>query len=311
MKVAFFGTPEFAIPSLQKLASSPHKLVGAVTAPDKPRGRGREVIPTPIALEAEKSGLPVLKPEDLNDDDFQASLGAWEADVFAVVAFRILPESVYEMPEFGSINLHASLLPAYRGAAPIQWALWKGEKETGATTFRIVREVDTGNILKQRRVEILDKDNAGSLSERLADIGAELLLETITELEQGKLIPQRQDAGLATRAPKITREHCLIDWNRTAIEIHNQVRALSPHPSAFTYLDGQMVKIFHTEVAQEQPKIEAGKLRIDDQGMTAGTGRSDLRILELQLQGKKRMEVTTFLRGFRPRGMFKLCGEEE
>jgi len=306
MKVAFFGTPEFALAALKALHSSSHQLVGAVTAIDKPRGRGRNLVPTPVALEAEKLGLPVLKPVDLRHSDFLASLSAWGADVFAVVAFRILPEEVFSMPASGSINLHASLLPAYRGAAPIQWALWEGEKETGVTTFRIERAVDTGNILKQRRVEILDTDDAGSLAERLSFLGADLLVETMTELECGSLRSLPQDNSLATPAPKISKDHCRIDWSRSAQEIHNQVRALSPDPGAFTGFDDQIVKIFRTQVGADRGKINIAELHVDEQGMIAGTGRGDLHILELQAQGKKRMDVKTFLRGFRPRGVFNL-----
>lgn len=310
MNVAFFGTPEFALPSLTRLASSRHPMVGVVTAPDKPRGRGREIIPTPVAEAAQELGLPLLKPADLDDPRFHDALRHWCADIFAVVAFRILPETVFSMPRYGSVNLHGSLLPAYRGAAPIQWALWNGEKETGVTTFQIQRRVDTGNILIQRRVEILDKDDAGSLGQRLAEIGAELLLETISRLEEGTLSPTIQ-SGAATLAPKITPEHCIINWNRTASQIRNQIRALSPHPGAVTTFEGQALKLFQTEVLEDQSDLRPGELRIDDQNVTAGTGSGQLRVVELQLQGRNRMNATAFLRGFRPRGVFNVMLERE
>lgn len=306
MKVAFFGTPEFALPSLEALRQSQHSLVGVVSAPDKPQGRGMTLTPPIVAQEAKKRSLPLLQPENLRDGAFLEALKSWNADAFAVVAFRILPEEVFAMPRFGAINLHASLLPAYRGAAPINWALWNGDTATGLTTFRIEKAVDTGNILKQVKLEIQNEDDAGSLTSRMSLIGANLLVETLTELEKGRLAPTPQDALRATPAPKITKEHCLIDWRRTAVEIHNQIRALSPKPAAFTILKNQTLKIFRTAVEETSPKLEAGLSLIEDQGISAGTGRGDLKILEVQLQGKTRMDTKSFLRGFRLRGTFRL-----
>lgn len=310
MKVAFFGTPEFSIPSLERFSKSRHQLVGVVTAPDRPRGRGKAVSPTPIAEAAQRLGLPILKPVDFDNSDFLEALRAWNADVFAVVAFRILPEAVFAMPKFGSINLHASLLPAYRGAAPIQWALWNGEKETGVTTFQIQQKVDSGNIYKQVRVEISDDDDAGSLGQKLAEAGARLLVETISELETGRLQARSQNTDFATRAPKITREHTIIDWKRPAGDIRNQIRALAPQPGASTSFDGHKIKIYRSEVNDNPIGLKPGELTINDQSITAGTGAGELRIMELQIEGKKRMNTTAFLRGFRPRGVFKLIGEK-
>jgi len=306
MLIAFFGTPEFALPSLEALCASGHRVVGVVSAPDKPTGRGMAVTAPPVAELAKKLNLPLLQPEKLSDPEFLSQLRSWNADAFAVVAFRILPEEVFTLPRFGAINLHAALLPAYRGAAPINWALWNGEKETGLTTFRIEKTVDTGNILKQVKVIIQGEDDAGSLSRRMAAAGAHLLVETLTELEAGKLQPQPQDHWRATPAPKITREHCLIDWTRTALQIHHQIRALSPEPAACTILQGQMLKIFRSAVDESGLELGAGAISIDDQSMIAGTGKGNLRILELQLQGKKRMETRAFLRGFRLRGTFRI-----
>jgi methionyl-tRNA formyltransferase len=311
VKIVFFGTPDFAVPSLEKLHGSSHSVQSVVTAPDKPRGRGRSVLPTPVARRAGQMGLPVLKPINLKDESFLNSLAALDADLFAVVAFRVLPEEVFSMPSNGSVNLHASLLPKYRGAAPIQWAICNGETETGLTTFQIRKAVDTGNILKQRRVEILSEDDAGSLGSKMAEIGAELLLETLNELEAGTLTPKAQDPAQASRAPKITKEHCEIRWHRSAGEIHNQVRALSPQPGAVTFLDEQMLKIYRTAVRESSSGLRPGEAHIDDQGITIGTGSGELVVLELQLQGKKRMDTTTFLRGFRPRGVFQLKGGEK
>ncbi|RJP82168.1 MAG: methionyl-tRNA formyltransferase, partial [Candidatus Zixiibacteriota bacterium] len=260
----------------------------------------------PVARAARDRGLPLLQPADLRDPAFLAALRSWDAEIFAVVAFRILPEEVYGIPPHGAVNLHASLLPAYRGAAPIQWALWEGETVTGLTTFRIERTVDTGNILKQRRVEIWERDDAGSLAARMAREGAQLLVETLDGLERGDLSPQPQDHRLASPAPKITKEHGRLDWTRPARELVDQIRALSPEPAACTTLQGQALKIFRAEPVSESPGLAPGELLITDREMIAGTGSEPLRLAEIQLQGKKRMDTTSFLRGFRPRGRFTL-----
>lgn len=306
MRLIFFGTPEFALPSLRALHAGPHQVIGAVSAPPKPQGRGMVLTQPPVAVEAEALDLPLLQPENLRDPAFLAVLQEWNADVFAVVAFRILPEAVFTLPKYGAINLHGSLLPAYRGAAPIQRAIWHGEKVTGLTTFRIERSVDTGNILKQRTVEIAADEDAGSLAQRMAQIGAELLVETLTELEQGRLAPKPQDASKATPAPKITKDDCRIAWERSAEEIRNQVRALSPEPGAQTALNGQTIKIYRCNLVDNIPDLKPGEALIEDQAIFAGTGSGALSLAELQIQGKSRLDVRTFLRGFRPRGKFQL-----
>ncbi len=260
----------------------------------------------PVAMEAKKRNMPILQPENLRDRAFLDHLKSWGAEVFAVVAYRILPEEVFGLPRYGTINLHASLLPAYRGAAPINWALWNGEKITGLTTFRIDKSVDTGNILLQAKVEISDDDDAGSLSEKMAPIGAKLLVETLTELGSDRLTAQPQDHSKASPAPKITKDHCLINWRQPARLIHNQIRALSPEPAAFTTFENLNLKIFRSEVSEAVPGQEPGMVLIHDQGMAIGTADGSLRVLELQLQGKNRMDIRAFLRGFRPRGTFKL-----
>jgi methionyl-tRNA formyltransferase len=305
MRVVFFGTPEFALPSLQALHAGPHQVVGVVSAPSKPQGRGMILTQPPVALEAERLLLPLLQPENLSDTQFLSALEVWKADVFAVVAFRILPVEVFSMPRHGTINLHGSLLPAYRGAAPIQWALWHGDTVTGLTTFQIAKRVDTGNLLKQTTVEISAEDDAGSLAQRMAQAGSQLLLETLTELEQGLLSARPQDPTKATLAPKITKEHCAIDWTRTATQIRNQVRALSPDPGAVTIINGQIIKIFRCEIKAEQSELAPGEGLIEDSAFLAGTGSGTLNLRELQIQGKSRMDVGTFLRGYRPRGKFQ------
>jgi len=306
MKIAFFGTPEFALPSLRSLCESPHRVVGVISAPDKPAGRGKRMTAPPVALEAKRRNLPLLQPENLRDALFLEHLKSWNAEVFAVVAFRILPEEVFGMPRYGAINLHASLLPAYRGAAPINWALWNGEKTTGLTTFHIEKSVDTGNILLQAPVEISDQDDAGSLSQKMAQVGAQLLVKTLTEFEAGGLTAKRQDHAKSSPAPKITKDHCQISWQQPARVIRNQIRALSPEPAAFTIFENLNLKIFRSEVSESWPGLEPGWVRISDQSIVIGTADGSLRIWELQLQGKNRMDTDTFLRGYRPRGTFNL-----
>ena len=306
MKVAFFGTPEFALDSLRSLCDGPHQVMGVVSAPDRPAGRGKRMTAPPVASDAKQRNLPLLQPENLRDPLFLESLKSWGAEVFAVVAFRILPEEVFGMPRHGAINLHASLLPAYRGAAPINWALWNGAKTTGLTTFHIEKSVDTGNILLQAPVEISDQDDAGSLSEKMARVGALLLVTTLTDLEAGRLTAKLQDHAKSSPAPKITKEHGLINWQQPARLIHNQIRALSPEPAAFTTFENLNLRIFRSEVSESSSGPEPGMVQISDQGIVIGTAEGSLRILELQLQGKNRMDTKAFLRGYRPRGTFKL-----
>jgi methionyl-tRNA formyltransferase len=306
MRLVFFGTPEFALPSLQVLCEGPHQVIGVVSAPPKPQGRGMIMRQPPVVETAASLGIPVLQPERLLDPVFLATLEQWNADVFTIVAFRILPEAVFGMPRFGAINLHGSLLPAYRGAAPIQWALWKGEKETGLTTFTLEKSVDTGNILKQCKVEISVEDDAGSLSERMALAGSELLAETLKEIEQGTLVPRVQDSHLATPAPKITKGHCWINWQQSAIQIRNQVRALSPEPGAMTEFNGQVLKIFRCNLIAMTPDLDPGEVLIENQAFIIGTGSGALSLEVLQQQGKNRIEVGPFLRGYRPRGKFHI-----
>jgi methionyl-tRNA formyltransferase len=305
MTVVFFGTPEFSLPTLHALINSRHRVAGVVSAPAKPVGRGRTVQQTPVAQEAERIGLPLLQPEKLKDPGFLAALKSWQAEVFVVVAFRILPDEVLNLPKYGAVNLHASLLPAYRGAAPIQWALWNGETETGVTVFRIEKAVDTGNILKQVRVKIQSEDDAGTLAERLAAIGADLMVQTLYELERGAMQPRPQEHHRATAAPKITREHCEIDWRRSAQEIHNQIRALSPEPGAGARFDHQHWKFYKSAIEPATDPPSAGEMLIRDDCILIGTGDGVLRITELQLQGRKRLSAEEFLRGFRFRGKLK------
>ena len=237
MNIIFMGTPDFAIHSLQKLVESKHKITAVVTSPDKERGRGQKVSFTPVKEFALQNHIPVLQPEKLKQNpQLVSELKKYNADLFVVVAFKILPKEVFNIPSKGSFNLHASLLPKYRGAAPIQWALINGETETGLTTFKLAEKVDTGNIYLQHKLEIFPEDNFDSLHDRMSELGAKLVLETVNLIESGNFELKQQNDSLASPAQKITKEICLIDWKKSAIEIHNLVRGLSPNPAAFFIL---------------------------------------------------------------------------
>lgn len=292
------GTPEFALPSLNRLLDAGHDVAAVVTVPDKPAGRGRHLRPSAVKECALMLNLPLLQPEELRAPDFIKDLRRLAADLFVVVAFRILPPEVFTLPGIGTINLHASLLPKYRGAAPINWAIINGEQETGATTFFIDEKVDTGQWLMQCRVPIGEEMSAGELHDLLAEEGGELLLRTVAGLEAGSLKPRPQE-GEITRAPKLTREMALIDWRRPAREIHNLVRGLSPYPSAWTLWRGKTLKILKVRPgpaeAQEQPGtlINAG-----GRGpLLAATGEGTLELVTLQPEGGKALTAADFLRG--------------
>jgi methionyl-tRNA formyltransferase len=305
------GTPEFAVPSLDILVQHGYDIAGVVTAPDKPAGRGQQLAQSAVKQYALKHDLRVMQPHKLKDPAFQAELKSLNANLFIIVAFRMLPEVVWRMPEFGTFNLHASLLPQYRGAAPINWAIINGEKETGATTFFLQHEIDTGNILFQEKIKIEEEDNAGSIHDKLSVLGAELVLKTVRAIEKSdyKVTDQLStyDLPLTTlkHAPKIFKNDSVIDWNRTALEIHNLIRGLSPYPAAFTYLDGKVLKILASKInysLTDQPlAVFQNEKYISDNRtylLYKCTG-GYLDILELQLEGKKRMNIVEFLRGYK------------
>jgi len=237
LKIVFFGTPGFAVESLDALVTNGFNVAGVVTMPDKPAGRGHRMFQSPVKEYALAHGLPLLQPVNLKDPEFQAELKAWGADLFIVIAFRMLPEAVWQMPPLGTFNLHASLLPRYRGAAPINWAVINGDTETGVTTFFLKHEIDTGDIIAQERVEILPGDNVGDVHDRLMSLGARLTVDTVNHIIAGDLTPIPQERLLAgaepTPAPKIFKETCLIDWTKPALQVHNLVRGLSPYPCAW------------------------------------------------------------------------------
>ena len=293
------GTPEFAVPSLTILLDNHYNVPAVVTAPDKPRGRGQQLSPTPIKNVALQHKLPVLQPSILNDPDFVTAIRNLHPDLIVVVAFRILPKEVFTIPKLGSFNLHASLLPKYRGAAPINWAIINGETETGVTTFLLQEAVDTGNILLQARTPIAPSDDAGTMHDKLAEIGAEIVLHTVRLIEQGKAAPKAQDNSLASPAPKIFKEDCKINWKQPAVAIHNRIRGLSPHPAAFTIHDNRVLKIFRSQVTDISSRRGSGEIVVKADSLHVATADCMLAITELQQEGKKRMPVQEFLRGYK------------
>lgn len=299
MKIVFMGTPDFSIPSLKILLNINHKILAVVTQPDKERGRGQKVSFTSVKEFAIEHNIPVYQPVKLKDNaEFVEQMQALKPDLFVVVAFRILPKEVFEIPRYGSFNLHASLLPKYRGAAPIQWALINGETETGLTTFRLAEKVDTGNIYLQEKVEISPDDNFESLHDRMSLQGAELVLKTVDLIESGEYRLKQQDDSLASPAPKITKEICTIDWNKSAGEVHNLVRGLSPQPAAFFIYNEKVIKVYKTQVL-ERNDLMPFQIEKTKKELIIGCRKNALRILELQHEGRKRMSAEEFLRGFR------------
>lgn len=296
MRIIFWGTPEFAIPSLKILFENNHEVLTVVTAPDKERGRGQKVSFTPIKAFAIEKSIPVLQPERMKDENFISNLKMINADLYVVVAFKILPGEIFTIPKFGSFNLHASLLPKYRGAAPIQWTLINGETETGVTTFALEEKVDTGNVYLQKKIPILPEDNFGTLHDKLSLLGAEAVLETVNLIGSGNVMLQKQDDTLATPAPKVTKEIMQIDWNHSAENIHNLVRAFSPQPGAFFIHDGKIVKVLKTKVIQDK-RLNPGEFLENKGQLFIGCKDASIEVLEIQFEGRKKMSTVEFLRG--------------
>jgi methionyl-tRNA formyltransferase len=296
------GTPEFAVPALEKLVAAGWNVIAVITAPDKPQGRGQKLVGSPVKEAAERLEIPVLQPTNLKDPGFQQELKELAADLQIVVAFRMLPEVVWDMPPLGTFNLHASLLPNFRGAAPINWALIQGEQETGVTTFFLQHEIDTGNILFQEKVAILPEDNLGSLYEKLMSLGADLVLRTVAAIASKDIHPLPQDEVLAIRkAPKIFKETGKIDWTASATSIHNLIRGLSPYPGAWTELQGKTCKIFTSTTLEGKLSGKApGEWTSDFKTyLHFQCGQGILVVQELQVEGKKRMKVDELLRGWK------------
>jgi methionyl-tRNA formyltransferase len=300
MRVVFMGTPDFAVPSLRKIVESDLELVGIVTRPDKPRGRGQKLQATEVKAAAQDLGLdvPVLQPESLKDQGFLADLKALGADLFGVVAFVILPRDVLAIPRLGSVNVHPSLLPKYRGAAPIQWAVIHGETETGVTIFRLSPRVDAGDVLIQERVAIGADETAGELYERLKEMGAELLVRAMDGVASGSVTPIPQSDEGVTRAQKLEKEDGRIDWAENAETIRNLIRGVNPFPGAFTMWQGQVLKVHRASVVDGLG--ESGKvLGVDGKiGLLVGAGKDVLLLDEIQPAGKKRMSGADFVRGY-------------
>jgi methionyl-tRNA formyltransferase len=307
LRIVFMGTPEFAVASLDTLVKSGCNIVGVITAPDKPSGRGMQLQQSAVKKYAVEHNLHILQPEKLKNPEFLTELKSLQADVQIVVAFRMLPEVVWNMPPMGSVNLHGSLLPQYRGAAPINWAVINGEKETGVTTFKLKHEIDTGDILLQESFSIGEDETAGEVHDRMKEIGAQLLLKTIKRLADNSIneVPQSKIKNLKSEilyhAPKIFTETCKIDFNKPVDEVHNLIRGLSPFPSAFTYLDGKTLKIFRSkkEIVTDTSSLQSGSYKTDQKSfLKFACIDGYIHVTEMQLEGKKRLPISDFLRGY-------------
>ncbi len=291
------GTPEFAVPSLRALIDSGNEVAAIVAQPDKPKGRGRRLAPPPVKKAAEEHNIPVLQPAKIRTGEFLEQLEKINPDLICVAAYgKILPKAVLDLPRFGCINVHASLLPRYRGAAPINWAIVRGEKVTGVTTMQMDEGMDTGDILLEREMQIEEDDTGETLSEKLSVAGAELLMETIRELESGNLNPRKQDDSTATYAPMLKKEDGRIDWEKPAEEVRSLVRGMLPWPGAFTYLGGKLLKIYSVVVSEGEGK--PGEVLMSERGIIrVSSGRGSVDIRELQLEGGKRLDARAFLAG--------------
>ena len=295
------GTPDFAVESLKALLHAGYNVVGVVTAPDKPAGRGQKLSESAVKQYAHEQGLPILQPLKLKDPEFIAQLSALKPDLQVVVAFRMLPEMVWNLPPQGTVNVHGSLLPKYRGAAPINWAILHGDKETGVSTFKLQHEIDTGDILLQEKMPIGPNETAGELHDRMKVVGAQLLVKTLQELANGTLKASPQQLNADTKhAPKLFKADCEINWNNTAEQIHNQIRGLSPYPTAYTVLGDKTLKIFSSEIEQGKPEIHPGTFSTDHKNYLKFAATNGYLLLkEVQLEGKKKMGIDEFLRGVR------------
>ncbi len=295
------GTPEFAVPSLEVLLKNGYNIVAVITAPDRPRGRGQQLATSAVKDSAVAHNLPVLQPTNLKDPAFVSELKNYKADLQIVVAFRMLPEIVWNMPTMGTFNLHASLLPQYRGAAPINWAIINGEKETGVTTFFLKHKIDTGRIIFQEKEPIGPDDTVGDLYQRLMHKGAELVLRTVQGIEKGDFPQTEQDESqILTPAPKIFREDCQISWDQPVSKVYDFIRGLSPYPAAWTDINGQNLKLFKVKPLQDNnhPELKSGDFLTDHKNfLHFKTTDGIIMVKQLQLQGKRKMDIQEFLRG--------------
>jgi len=299
LRIVFMGTPEFAVPSLRILVENNKNVVGVITAPDKPRGRGKQISSSPIKEYCLNQGLNILQPKNLKDHRFLDQLKALQPDLQVVVAFRMLPEVVWSLPPLGTFNLHASLLPQYRGAAPINWAIINGEKETGVTTFFLKHEIDTGALIFQEKEAIMPDDDAGSLYHRLMKKGANLVLKTVVAIEKNNFSLKSQEAREALKpAPKIFKDTCRIDWHQSAARIKDFVRGLSPYPSAWTLINNKICKIFRVNITKAGKEEHPGNYETDEENYLRFRCLDGyIEVIEIQMEGKKKMEIKAFLRG--------------
>ncbi|MFH6603677.1 methionyl-tRNA formyltransferase [Maribacter algicola] len=302
LRIVFMGTPEFAVATLAKLCENGYEVVGVITAPDRPAGRGRKLQGSAVKEYAERKGLKILQPTNLKNEQFLEELRSLRANLQIVVAFRMLPKTVWSMPEYGTFNLHASLLPDYRGAAPINWAIINGETKTGATTFFIDDKIDTGKIILQDECEITNDDTAGTLHDRLMDIGSKLVIKTVKAIERGNVEAKKQmPKGKLKQAHKIHRDTCEIDWNSSLNDIHNHVRGLSPYPTAWTTLvDGDnrsFLKIYKTVKCKEVHNLKIGSVIATKKELKVAVQNGFIELLEIQLPGKRRMKTNEVLNG--------------
>lgn len=303
-RIVFMGTPDFAVASLNALIKNGYPVVGVITAPDKPAGRGRKLQESAVKIYARENGLPLLQPVNLKDGDFLDRLKDLKPDLQIVVAFRMLPRAVWELPPMGTFNLHASLLPDYRGAAPINWAIINGEKETGATTFFIDDKIDTGEILLQARCPLHETDTAGTLHDRLMHLGADLVLETVKQLERGKIKPKKQKEGTDLKlAHKLDKETCELDWELPAAHIYNKIRGLSPYPTAWTTLhngeEEHFLKIYGASMEKTPHNEKTGSILAHKNELKVAVKDGFVNLLEIQLPGKRRMETKEVLNGLK------------
>ena len=300
MKLVFFGSPDFALPTLNALNESLHDVLGVVTSPDQKSGRGLKIQSTSVKKMAEKFGIPIFQPVELNDDKFISTIKQINPDIYLVVAYKILPESILMIPNQGAVNLHASLLPKYRGAAPVHHAILHGESKTGLTTFLLQKKVDTGDLLLQKIFYIDPSSTTGEALDKLSYIGADLIIETLDGLAKNIIKPKKQNDKSATLAPKIKIEDCKIDWNNSAKNIHNQIRAFTPTPGAFTLYKDKRIKLFGSKIAKMVRGIELqpGHINYKAPELLIGTGTKTINIKGIQLEGKKRLLASQFILGF-------------
>jgi methionyl-tRNA formyltransferase len=298
-RIIFMGTPDFAVPALHKLLNGPDQVVAVITQPDRPKGRGKKLSPPPVKLAAEQAGIPVLQPAKIRTEEFLDTLKGYSPDLIIVAAYgRILPRAILSLPPLGCINIHGSLLPRHRGAAPIQWAIIHGDSEAGVTIMQMDADMDTGDILLSAAIPLTDNETAGSLFDKLADLGGTTLAQALDMLRLDQLFPIEQNHNLATSSPPLSKEDGCLNWNKPALELHRLIRGLDPWPAAYSFIDGQRFRLFAPELVHRECERPAGTLILaDQQGLLIATAKDCLRIKEIQPEGKKRMTVEAYLCG--------------